>query len=75
VAKRLKPSRPCGAEEPARVGLHEAHRLVHPVERRLRRVPGLLGTAREQPLELDEAMRYVKAEAGRLFGAARPRGL
>src|SRR2546427_12465652 len=53
VAFGLQASRPRGAEKAARLGLDEAHHVVHPVERRLRRVPRLLGAAREQALELD----------------------
>src|SRR2546421_8863397 len=52
VAVGLQPARPCGAEEAARLGLHEAHDVVHPVERRLRGLPRLLGAAGEQSLEL-----------------------
>src|SRR5438876_6538826 len=48
----LQAARACRAEEAARLGLHEAHDLVHAVERRLRGVPRLLGASGDQSLQL-----------------------
>src|SRR5436309_3134102 len=42
----------CGAEEPARFGAHEAHALVHQLERRLAGPPRLLGADGEQSQQL-----------------------
>src|SRR5438128_6387444 len=46
-----EPARPRGAEEAPRLGLDEAHPLVHQLERRLARAPRLLRSDREQPLQ------------------------
>src|SRR5919204_2260281 len=43
---------PRRAEEASDLRLHEAHPVEHRVERRLRRGTRLLGTGREQPLQL-----------------------
>src|SRR5262245_43681721 len=50
--RRSQPAWPSGAEELARLGLHEAHAVVHQLERRLRCAPRLVGADGEQPLQL-----------------------
>ena len=69
----LQAARPRSAEEPPALGLHEAHPLVHQLERRLRGAPRLLRADGEQPLQLAlvRAQR-LEALADRRRAARRP---
>ena len=52
VARAHEPTRSSGSEEAAGLALDEAHPVEHRLERRLGRLPRLLGAACEQPLQL-----------------------
>ena len=61
-------ARPGSAEVAAGFALDEAHPVVHLLERRLRGLPGLLGAAGEQPLQLGRIRRAARRSAS---GSAR----